>query len=275
MAIPAIPVAVKAAIAVLTDKKARTAVFSIILGVIVALLLPVFLIILLLTATMDTFSGTASEDEMDLLIAVRGQYSFDQYLSDSEYLAGVALDYSGVSFTDGQTEVQYYNQLDARWKDIVYGDGTIGRSGCGPTSLAIVISSLTDTPKDPVQMAAWAYANDYKAPGNGSYHSLIPEGAACFGLAVDYATAAEPQKIVDALASGKLIIAIMAPGHFTKGGHFIVLRGVTADGKILVADPSSYSHSEQEWDLSIILSEARKDAGSGGPFWILGRDTSV
>jgi hypothetical protein len=63
---------------------------------------------------------------------------------------------------------------------------------------------------------------------------------------------------------------LVSKGHFTKGGHFIVLRGVTAEGKILVADPASHSRSETEWDLSIILSEARKDAGAGEPFWILG-----
>lgn len=44
----------------------------------------------------------------------------------------------------------------------------------------------------------------------------------------------------------------MAKGHFTSGGHFIVLRGVTAEGKILVADPASIDRSNQEWELSII-----------------------
>jgi hypothetical protein len=130
-------------------------------------------------------------------------------------------------------------------------------------------SSLSGATVDPPKMSNWAYANGYKCEGSGSYHSLIPDGARHFGLTVDYASPDEPQKIVNALASGKLIIVIMTKGHFTKSGHFIVLRGVTADGKILVADPSSRSRSEQEWDLSIILSEARKDAGAGGPFWVL------
>ena len=55
---------------------------------------------------------------------------------------------------------------------------------------------------------------------------------------------------------------------FTSSGHFIVLRGVK-DEKILVADPASRTRSEQSWELSIILNEASKAAGSGGPFWIM------
>jgi hypothetical protein len=62
----------------------------------------------------------------------------------------------------------------------------------------------------------------------------------------------------------------MSKGHFTSRGHFIVLRGVTEDGKILVADPASVKRSEQLWDLSVILDEANKNAGAGGPFWIVG-----
>ena len=45
----------------------------------------------------------------------------------------------------------------------------------------------------------------------------------------------------------------------------MVLRGVTSEGKILVADPASKKRSEQEWDISIILDEARKGAAAGGP----------
>jgi hypothetical protein len=44
---------------------------------------------------------------------------------------------------------------------------------------------------------------------------------------------------VDSLSSGKLVVVIMGKGHFTSSGHFIVLCGVTSEGKILVADPAS------------------------------------
>ena len=135
--------------------------------------------------------------------------------------------------------------------------------------MAMVVSSLTDDLVDPVEIAKWSYAHGYWCSGSGSYHALIPAAAEAWGLPVSGCTASEPQRITDALSSGKLIVAIMSAGHFTSSGHFIVLRGVQ-DEKILVADPASRTRSEQSWDLSIILNEASKAAGSGGSFWIIG-----
>lgn len=191
-----------------------------------------------------------------------------QVLSDTEFSA-LGLSYDGVVFTDGETQVVYYNQLDERWKDEPYGTDNIGGYGCGPTSMSIVVSSLTADTVDPIHMAQWAYENGYWCSKSGSYHSLIPGAAEAWGLPCEGCTPSEPQRIVDALADGKLVVALMAKGHFTSSGHFIVLRGVTSEGKILVADPASYQRSNKEWDLSIILDEAGY-ASAGGPFWIIG-----
>ena len=113
------------------------------------------------------------------------------------------------------------------------------------------------------------YQNGYWCSGNGSYHSLIPGAAEGFGLQWESISTDDPQAVVDTLASGKLIVALMSKGHFTSSGHFMVLRGVTSEGKILVADPASKKRSEQEWDISIILDEARKGAAAGGPLWAI------
>ena len=174
-----------------------------------------------------------------------------------------------VTFSDGVTQVVYFNQLDERYAGKAYGTDNIGGYGCGPTAMAIVVSSLTDDMVDPVEMAEWSYNNGYWCKSSGSYHALIPAAAEEWGLPVSGCTTAEPQRITDALANGKLVVAIMSEGHFTSSGHFIVLRGVK-DGKIMVADPASYTRSEQLWDLSIILNEASRRAGAGGPFWIIG-----
>lgn len=190
-----------------------------------------------------------------------------QGLLPSEYTTIVSL--GDVRFTDGQTEVVYFNQLDEAYASKPYGTDHIGGYGCGPTAMSIVVSSLTDEIVDPVAMAAWAYDNGYWCKGSGSYHALIPAAAEEWGLPVEGCAVSEPQKIVDALADGKLVVAIMSKGHFTSSGHFIVLRGVK-DDKILVADPASYTRSQKEWDLSIIVSEASKGAAAGGPFWVIG-----
>lgn len=174
-----------------------------------------------------------------------------------------------VTFSDGITPVVYYNQLDERYAGQPYGSDHIGGYGCGPTAMAIVVSSLTDDTVDPTTMAQWSYENGYWCKSSGSYHALIPAAAEAWGLPVSGCTTSEPQRILDALAEGKLVVAIMSQGHFTSSGHFIVLRGVK-DGQIMVADPASYKRSEQLWDLSIILNEASRRAAAGGPFWIIG-----
>lgn len=194
-----------------------------------------------------------------------------QGLSDAEF-GFSGLSYDGVVFTDSYTQVTYYNQLDDRWKNSAYGTDHIGGYACGPTAMAIVVSSLTSETIDPPHMSQWAYENGYWCSKSGSYHTLIPGAAEEWGLSCEGCTASEPQRIVDALSEGKLVVALMSKGHFTSSGHFIVLRGVTSDGKILVADPSSYNRSEKEWDLSIILNEASRRASAGGPFWIIGNE---
>ncbi|MDU5947755.1 C39 family peptidase [Paenibacillus macerans] len=254
------------------DEQARKQILMLIIAPAVAFLLLAAMVLQLLTSPLETLKLWLTADEAIVVDEMRTDYGYTQLVQkdDDSYRESYGQQYEGVVFKDGSREVVYYNQLDSRWADKPYGPrDTIGVVGCGPTSLAIVVSTLTDKAVDPVAMSKWAYDNGYLAEGTGSYHSLIPDGARHFGLKVDGVTVKEQQKIIDALASGKLVIAIMGKGHFTSSGHFIVLRGVTDDGQILVADPASKKRSEKAWDFSIILKEARKNAGAGGPFWII------
>lgn len=179
-------------------------------------------------------------------------------------------DYGDISFSGSvDTPVVYYNQTDARWGNKLYGkSGTIGQAGCGPTALAIAVATLTNNKVTPYDVAQWSVANGHRCEGYGSYHSLIPAGGAHYGLNIT-GIGADSKRLTDALQSGKLVIAIMGPGHFTSSGHFIVLRGFTDDGKVLVADPASVKQSNKEWALGIIVNEASRKASSGGPFWVL------
>ena len=61
----------------------------------------------------------------------------------------------------------------------------------------------------------------------------------------------------------------MGKGHFTTGGHFILIRGVTLSGDVLVADPNSLERSLQTWDPQLILDELSSARDHGAPLWIL------
>lgn len=90
-----------------------------------------------------------------------------------------------VRFSNGAVEVVYYNQYDERYANKPYGTDNIGGYGCGPTSMAIVVSSLTDDIVDPIEMAKWSYDNGYWCSKSGSYHALIPAAAKEWGLPVE------------------------------------------------------------------------------------------
>lgn len=171
--------------------------------------------------------------------------------------------------TGGVVDIVYYCQSAAEWADQPYGTDTIGPYGCGPTVMAIAVASLTDIPADPVSMAAWAVANGHWARKGGSRHSIIQGAAAGFGIEAASFPSREAADLTAALRQGKLLVALVGPGHFTDGGHFILLRGVTDSGEVLVADPNSPERSLMLWDPQLILDELSSARDNGAPLWVL------
>ncbi len=171
---------------------------------------------------------------------------------------------------NGIHDIIYYSQADNRWRDKIYGeDNTIGIYGCGPTTLAMLVSSLTSTKTTPDQMAAWAYDNGYFCKNSGSYHTIIPGGGDQFGLSVTSISDHSPENIINELSSGKVVVVLMKKGHFTSEGHFVILRGITKNSEILIADSKSLENSCKGWDINIFMNEAKYSCTGGGPFWAI------
>lgn len=155
----------------------------------------------------------------------------------------------------GNVDMVFYNQSDEVWSQRPYGTDDIGKYGCGPTAMSMVVSSMTVYDVNPEQMAAWAVDNGYWAPKDGSYLSIIPGTAQGYGLSCTPLRAQNADALRQELSAGGVVIALMGKGHFTDGGHFIVLRGITPAGDILVADPNSEENSLKAWDAQLILNE--------------------
>lgn len=165
-------------------------------------------------------------------------------------------------------QIVYYNQEDPRWGEKTYGPvDKIQDTGCGPTVLAMAVSSLTERAITPDEMCRWAYENGYCSIGSGSYHGLIGEGLEHFGISNQ--TTNTDEVVRSALKAGRPVIALMGEGHFTSGGHFILLCDIDEEGKVSVADPKSVERTEKKWYLDLILKEAKGSPVTGGAFWIL------
>ena len=165
----------------------------------------------------------------------------------------------------------YFCQADEEWAEQLYGTDPIGPYGCGPTAMAMAVSSLTGGTVDPEEMAALCVEQGYWCRGHGSYLSIVQGVAGAFGLSCEALDleALDAEELTLRLSTGDIAVALMTKGHFTKGGHFILLRGVTLSGEILVADPASRDRSLIPWDLSLILEELSPSRHDGAPLWIL------
>lgn len=153
-------------------------------------------------------------------------------------------------------EMPYLYQIDSQWSEKSYSGGTMAENGCGPTSLAMVYIYLTGSDQyDPVAMGNFAQREGYAVDGATAW-SFMNEGASQLGLTSEQLPA-DPNRVRDELAAGHPIICIMGPGDFTTTGHFIVLSGITEDGRIVVHDPNSEVRSSMTWELETILNQCQ------------------
>ena len=81
--------------------------------------------------------------------------------------------------TGGNVDILFFEQSAPAWKDKLYGSDPIGTHGCGPTAMAMVISSLTDYRVDPTTVANWSVQNGYHPAAAGCLPRTDPCGSTC------------------------------------------------------------------------------------------------
>lgn len=131
-------------------------------------------------------------------------------------------------------KIPHYLQTD--YANVPYGSSNIAACGCGPTSFAMVASYLTGTTITPADAVAWC-GNSYYVWGAGtswSYFEAATKHFGCGAVRESY----DANEVLKALSEGHPVISSQHAGLFTRGGHFIVLRGVENGNKVLVNDPN-------------------------------------
>lgn len=233
----------------------------------------------------NDFSDKLEETYSDRFFRPGGTAAASQLISDPAISGGLGQSHPDVTrfkygdgreiLTGGGVETVYFNQTDPAWASDPFGSDNIGGYGCGPVAMAIVVDTMTNTYTDPRQMSQWAAENGYWAQGSGSYHSIVQGTAEAYGLHAEALSERTPECVLRELSEGNMLVALMGAGHFTNGGHFIVLRSVISSedsgNKILVADPSSRHRSLVPWDPQTILDELSTSTDNGAPIWVISR----
>lgn len=181
------------------------------------------------TEAEETTTGKEQEVENEDF-ELQGQIAYE---GSSQYPQVSLGSYSGLT---------YYSQIDLRWKNHMYssiGDSsqTVGTSGCGPTSAAMIVTAIKGTITPP-EMADLFVNNGYRSASNGTYLSAFRWVADVFDIG--YQETYSLDTAVDLLKDNNYLIVSCGNGLFTTGGHLMAITGIEGD-TLKIYDPYLYS----------------------------------
>ena len=157
---------------------------------------------------------------------------------------GPSGDTSGDSSSSGGGKPSWYVNQNEHTKTICKIGGenkSVATSGCGIASLTMGIAVTTGNKLSPENLFKEGYDSGYYH-GDGFSHDAISKLGKKHGVQVSWTGSIS--NVYSALSSGKGVIYHVGPDnkyHFTKGGHYIFLKGATTEGgiqKVYVFDPN-------------------------------------
>lgn len=150
-----------------------------------------------------------------------------------------------------------YYQNDGRWSGNVYGGYTLGSTGCGPTSMAMIISAKLGRAVLPPEVAGNLYNTGHFNSGGvyGSNGYSFVYAGAIYGLSAEVLNSYD--KLANALMQGKLVAWQVVGSPFVNQGasHAIVVYGYNG-GYTNVIDPLGGKASGQYSVMDIWLHQS-------------------
>ena len=135
---------------------------------------------------------------------------------------------------------------------------TVGSSACGPTSMAMVISTLLKKAVTPPVLSDWALDNNYRDHNgqNGTAFGFFSSCANAFGLTYGGSLSAKTTATFNTIANwcnsgGLAIINAYSASPYTNAGHYIVCYKV--ENNVVYIQESNYNnrnipnHTVSEW----------------------------
>jgi len=140
-----------------------------------------------------------------------------------------------------QAEEKHYDTVPKYYQTdypyIKFGNGTMETSGCSVTCLAMVATYLTDQEYTPPQMA-YHFGNYGKTNIERLDYGIAQ-------MQLPYVRTENIQDVLQAGREGKVAILMMdEESVFTTEQHFIVMAGMTDDGKYIINDPFGHNYKD-------------------------------
>ena len=152
--------------------------------------------------------------------------------------------------------VPLFVQWDKRWGYEKYSGNFFAASGCGPTTLSMVVVYLTHNREaSPIAVAKYSKEAGYSVDGSGSSWTIISEGCRHYGVKAK-TVALDESRMKAELDEGHPIVVNVGPGDFTDTGHFMVITGYDDEG-FSINDPNSIEKSGKRWLFKNISSQIR------------------
>ena len=133
---------------------------------------------------------------------------------------------------EGVPDVPLYKQTDPRWRYEDYDCGTtIAGAGCGPTSLAMILSYYTGRVILPDVIAALSLIYGHRVCDKGTAPTLFSDARILHGVKGSYDTNNSMkgwEEVLKKLNYGPIIISV-GPSIFTGETHYIILKAKIGD----------------------------------------------
>ncbi|WP_049944461.1 C39 family peptidase [Anaerococcus provencensis] len=187
----------------------------------------------------DAYLAGNDEDTIEFV------YNMNNGLTNFPYTPGQSVDL--------ERKTPYYIQWDNRWAYNKLGNRNIGISGCGPTSMAMILSRLKkDNSITPDKIAK--DAQNYMG-NEGISWNFFYDGAKKYDYEIED-VALNEEAMKKALEKGPLLVSVNR-GYFTLFGHIFVIDSYK-DGKFIINDPNSLRNSKIEWTFDQISNQIVK-----------------
>lgn len=153
-----------------------------------------------------------------------------------------------------------YRQFEGSYAENHYWDGTIHHSGCGPSSIAILASGLTNLNYTPGDIASHMNMTSY---------ATLQKEMQDLGMSAEVIQSPSAETIQENLRNGKvMLVSVDSRTMFTGNSHIMTILDINTDGQVYIGNPGANETKNGWFDISKIMEGCQyiitTDAGAAG-----------